>query len=212
MLRPSGVLAALQNGEIDAVTGTGGLTVNNAPDLDKIEGAGLYDVLYEPGYQWEHIDINTAKEGSPLADQKVRQALYYAIDKQALVDKLYFGKQGTTDLPVPPGLSWAYTDTYNKYPYDPEKAAALLAEAGWDCSALPCVNADGKTLEFTLIHHRSRRSPGPGPGYPADVEEAEYRRQPAVPVRPWSIRHQGSWRPAQQRHLRHRHLHLDHRR
>ncbi len=55
----AGVLAALQNGEIDAVTGTGGLTVNNAPDLDKIEAAGLYDVLYEPGYQWEHIDINT---------------------------------------------------------------------------------------------------------------------------------------------------------
>ncbi len=51
---------------------------------------------------------------------------------------------------MPPGLSWAYTDTYNKYPYDPEKATALLAEAGWDCSALPCVNADGKTLEFTL--------------------------------------------------------------
>jgi peptide/nickel transport system substrate-binding protein len=146
----AGVLAALQNGEIDAVTGTGGLTVNNAPDLDKIEEAGLYDVLYEPGYQWEHIDLNTAKEGSPLQDVNVRKALYHAIDKQALVDKLYYGKQGTTDLPVPPGLSWAYTDNYVKYEYDPEKAKAILAEAGWDCSALPCVNADGEQLAFTL--------------------------------------------------------------
>jgi peptide/nickel transport system substrate-binding protein len=146
----AGVLAALQNGEIDAVTGTGGLTVNNAPDLDKIEEAGLYDVLYQPGYQWEHIDINTKKEGSPLQDVKVRKALYHAIDKQALVDKLYYGKQSTTDLPVPEGLSWAYTDTYTKYEYDPEKAKALLAEAGWDCAALPCVNADGEQLSFTL--------------------------------------------------------------
>jgi peptide/nickel transport system substrate-binding protein len=146
------VLAALQNGEIDAVTGTGGLTVNNAPDLDKIEEAGIYDMQYEPGYQWEHIDLNTQK--FPLDDMKVRQALYHAIDKQALVDKLYYGKQSTTDLPVPPGLSWAYTDTYNKYPYDPEKAKALLAEAGWDCSAMPCtkeVNGETKKLEFTLF-------------------------------------------------------------
>lgn len=143
------VIAALQNGEIDAVTGTGGLTVNNAPDLDKVEAAGVYKVIYEPGYQWEHIDLNTAKEGSPLTDIKVRKALYHAIDKQALVDKLYFGKQSTTDLPVPPGLSWAYTDNYVKYDYNKDKAKALLAEAGWDCSALPC-KKDGKNLEFTL--------------------------------------------------------------
>ena len=146
------VIAALQNGEVDAVTGTGGLTVNNAPDLDKIEAAGLYKVLYQPGYQWEHIDLNTKK--FPMDDLKVRQALYYAIDKQALVEKLYYGKQSTTDLPVPPGLSWAYTDTYVKYPFDQEKAKALLAEAGWDCSALPCTKEiDGKPtkLEFTLM-------------------------------------------------------------
>jgi peptide/nickel transport system substrate-binding protein len=145
------VIAALQNGEIDAVTGTGGLTVANAPDLDKIEAAGLYKVLYEPGYQWEHIDINTTK--FPFDDLKVRQAMYHAIDKQALVDKLYFGKQGTTDLPIP-NFSWAYTENYTKYPYDPEKAKALLAEAGWDCSALPCVKeVDGQQqkLEFVLM-------------------------------------------------------------
>lgn len=146
------VIAALQNGELDAVTGTGGLSVNNAPDLDKIEAAGQYKVLYQPGYQWEHIDLNTAK--FPFDDVKVRQAMYYSIDKQSLVDKLYFGKQKTADLPVPEGLSWAYTDTYNKYPYDPEKAKALLAEAGWDCSATPCTKEiDGakKSLEFTLM-------------------------------------------------------------
>jgi peptide/nickel transport system substrate-binding protein len=146
------VIAALQNGEIDAVTGTGGLTVANAPDLDKIEAAGQYKMIYEPGFQWEHIDLNTTK--FPFDDLKVRQAMYYSIDRQSLVDKLYFGKQQTTNLPVPPGLSWAYTDNITKYPYDPEKAKALLAEAGWDCTATPCTKEiDGvkKNLEFTLM-------------------------------------------------------------
>ncbi len=145
------VLAALQNGEVDAVTGTGGLSVNNAPDLDKIEAAGIYDALYEPGYQWEHIDLNTQK--FPLDDVKVRQALYHAIDKQALVDKLYYGKQSSTDLPIP-DFSWAFTENINKYPYDPEKAKALLAEAGWDCTALPCtkeIDGETKQLAFTLF-------------------------------------------------------------
>jgi peptide/nickel transport system substrate-binding protein len=145
------VIAALQNGEIDGVTGTGGLSVANAPDLDKVEAEGLYKVFYEPGYQWEHIDLNITK--FPFDDPKVREAMYHAIDKQALVDKLYFGKQKTTDLPVP-SFSWAFTENYTKFPYDPEKAKALLAEAGWDCSALPCVkdvNGQQQKLEFVLM-------------------------------------------------------------
>jgi peptide/nickel transport system substrate-binding protein len=147
----AGVLSALQNGEIDAVArgGVGGLTVYNSPDLDAIEAAGLYTVSYPRGYAWEHIDLNMTK--FPLDDVRVRQALFYAIDRETLVQTLYYGKQGTTDLPVPPGLSWGYTDNYTKYPYDPERARALLAEAGWDCSVYPCVNADGRNLEFTLM-------------------------------------------------------------
>jgi peptide/nickel transport system substrate-binding protein len=144
------IIAALQNGEVDAVTSAaGGLTVANAPDLDQIEAAGLYEFGYAPGYSWEHIDLNVNK--FPLDDVRVRKALYHAVDKQALVDSLYFGKQGTTDLPVPPGLSWAYTDSYVKYPFDLERAQELLAEAGWDCSQYPCVNADGEVLEITLM-------------------------------------------------------------
>lgn len=144
------IIAALQNGEVDAVISQGGgLTVANAPDLDQVEAAGVYEIHYAPGYSWEHIDINVTE--FPLDDVRVRKALYHAIDKQALVDSLYFGKQSSTDLPIPPGLSWAYTDNYVKHPYDLEVAKELLAEAGWDCSQYPCVNADGQLLEITLM-------------------------------------------------------------
>jgi peptide/nickel transport system substrate-binding protein len=146
------VKAALQKGEVDAVTGTGGLTVNDAPDLDKIGAAGVYKMIYEPGYQWEHIDLNTTK--FPFDDVKVRQALYYATDRQTLLDKLYYGKQSLTNLPVPP-FNWSYTDDITKYPFDVAKAKALLKEAGWDCAASPCTKKDaaGKTLtlQFTLM-------------------------------------------------------------
>src|SRR4030042_2021436 len=129
--------------------GVGGLTVYNSPDLDAIEAAGLYEVYYPRGYAWEHIDLNMTK--FPLDDVRVRQALFHAIDREALVEQLYFGKQSTTDLPVPPGLSWAYTENYTKYPYDPERAKELLAEAGWDCSVYPGTNADGHSLESTFM-------------------------------------------------------------
>jgi peptide/nickel transport system substrate-binding protein len=146
----SAIINALKNHEVDAAASSvGGLTVANAPDLDPIDAEGVYKVNYAPGYAWEHIDLNMDK--FPLDDVRVRQALYYAIDKQALVDTLYFGKQSPTDLPIPKGLSWAYTDNYNHYPYDPDKARELLTEAGWDCSAYPCTNADGQKLEFTLM-------------------------------------------------------------
>ncbi len=153
------VIAALQKGEVDTAAGNvGGLSPANGPDLDKIEATGKYKVIWSPGYAWEHIDINTTK--FPLDDVKVRQALYYATDKKGVADTLYFGKIGTVDLPaaVGPGRSWAYTDNYTKYPYDVAKAKALLAEAGWDCKALPCtktVKEGGKDvvkkLEITLM-------------------------------------------------------------
>jgi peptide/nickel transport system substrate-binding protein len=146
----SAVLNALKNGEVDAVMmATGGLTAANGPDLDAIEAQGAYKILYQPGYSTEHIDLNMSK--FPLDDVRVRQALYYAVDRQALNETLYFGKQTVADLPIPKGMSWAYTDNFTSYPYDIEKAKALLADAGWDCSNYPCTNAQGQNLEFTLM-------------------------------------------------------------
>jgi peptide/nickel transport system substrate-binding protein len=148
------VIASLQKGEIDATTSVAGLTPSDSPDLDKIAAAGIYKVWYFNEYSWEHIDINTQK--FPLDDVKVRQALYYAIDKKGLIDTLYFGKYTPAELPgaILKTNSWAYTDDFTKYTYDPAKAKALLAEAGWDCKAIPCTKKVGnetKNLEITLM-------------------------------------------------------------
>lgn len=72
--------------------------------------------------------LNT-KEG-PMADKRVRQAVNYAIDKQALVENVL---QGTADVaagPTPPAFAWAYNEELEPYPHDPERAKALIEEAG----------------------------------------------------------------------------------
>ena len=72
---------------------------------------------------------SSANPDSPLADIRVRQAVEYAIDKQALVDGLTYGYGVATnqEFCLPPYKD----DTTVGYPYDVAKAKELLAEAGF---------------------------------------------------------------------------------
>jgi peptide/nickel transport system substrate-binding protein len=73
---------------------------------------------------------NTAYPGSKWKDKRLREALEYALDKDALARVLGFGLfQPLNSLP-PPG-EWGYDPTYNPRPYNPEKARQLLAAAGY---------------------------------------------------------------------------------
>lgn len=72
--------------------------------------------------------ILNAKSG-PFADKKVRQAANYAVNKQGLVDNVLQGSATVAAGPIPPAFNWVENKT-EPYPYDPEMAKALLAEAG----------------------------------------------------------------------------------
>jgi peptide/nickel transport system substrate-binding protein len=65
-----------------------------------------------------------------FADKRVRQAFAHAINKEELIDGvlLGFGREATG--PYKPG-TWVYNPNVRRYPYDPARAKALLAEAGW---------------------------------------------------------------------------------
>lgn len=72
-----------------------------------------------------------ADRANQLSDPRVRQAIAYAIDMETIVDTIYEGKAIVADSMIPNGAYKA--DGLNAYSYDPEKARALLAEAGgWD--------------------------------------------------------------------------------
>lgn len=85
-----------------------------------------------------------------LSDLRVRKALSYAIDKQGLIDGVLLGLGERCTGPFLKGTPY-YSEDANDYSYDPEKARALLAEAGWeDESGEGILMKDGYPLNLTI--------------------------------------------------------------
>ena len=112
---------ALQNGEIDIMEDL------NADDLTVLESNANLQKIERPSFNVGYVGFNTKKK--PFDDKKVRQALNHAVNKQAIVDAFFGGSAQVAKNPLPPTL-WGYNDEIQDYAYDPEKAKALLAEAG----------------------------------------------------------------------------------
>lgn len=87
----------------------------------------------------------------PFQDKAVRQALLYAIDRQNLINDLLQGQGQVASSPIEPG-SWAFDSAVSQYPFDAEKARALLENAGWkDVNGDGVREKDRTALSFTLI-------------------------------------------------------------
>src|SRR3990170_1289993 len=94
------------------------------------------------------VAFNNDRE--PFQDMKVRRALNYAIDKESMIQKALMGKGRPAAGPIWP-RSWASNPSVKPYPYDPQKALALLKEAGWrDTDGDHILDKDGKRFSFTL--------------------------------------------------------------
>lgn len=84
-------------------------------------------------------------------DKRIRQAISHAIDKREIIDGVIFGLGQEATGPYKPG-TWAYNTNVKKYPYDPEKAKALLAEAGWkDTNKDGILDKNGVPFQFTIM-------------------------------------------------------------
>lgn len=84
------------------------------------------EVLLAPSLRIIFISLNNTDE--LLSDARVRQALNYAIDRQAIIDNVMFGAAEAMDAPIPPA-EFGYC-AQSPYDYDPVKARELLDEAG----------------------------------------------------------------------------------
>jgi peptide/nickel transport system substrate-binding protein len=118
-------MAALEAGEIDAAERIGPEQIGR---------------LEEKGFVVQPILIGRAEEifmgqdktrPEPLRDKRVRQAMYYAIDVDAIVDGLSLGYARKMEGQVVGPDAVGYDPNIKAYPYDPDKAKALLAEAGY---------------------------------------------------------------------------------
>jgi peptide/nickel transport system substrate-binding protein len=138
--------ANLLSGDVDMVVGEGiGLTIDQAIDLKK-QHPDQFSYDFKPSLTYEHIDLK--KENPLLSDLRIRQALVYAADRKTLVDKLFAGLQPVATTWVNP-LNPYYSKDVQTYPYDPARAKALLADAGWKPGPDGiCRNANGDRLSL----------------------------------------------------------------
>jgi peptide/nickel transport system substrate-binding protein len=89
-------------------------------------------------------------EDQRFADRRVRQALTYAINKKEIVDGVLLGLGQEATGPYKPG-TWFSNPNVPRFDYNPEKAKALLAEAGWHPNSQGILEKDGKPFEFTIL-------------------------------------------------------------
>jgi peptide/nickel transport system substrate-binding protein len=131
-----------KTGDIDVIA----LQWITADHYAEAEGLADRTVIKAPNPTVESIGLNL---GKPLfQDKAVRQALYAALDKQTLIDALYYGLPLPTESYVPQ-QSFYYNPDLPTHAFSVEKANAILDEAGWAKGADGIREKDGVRLSFT---------------------------------------------------------------
>ena len=141
--------ANLLSGDVDMTPGDApALTIDQVLALQK-QKPDQFDYMFKPSLNYEHIDYKI--ENPILADLRVRQAMAYAVDRETMVRRLFEGKQPVAATWVNP-LDPNFTKDTKTYPYDPAKARALLAEAGWTPGADGiCRDSKGERLSVEFV-------------------------------------------------------------
>jgi peptide/nickel transport system substrate-binding protein len=125
----------LEDGSIDIGTVPRD-TYSALQQLDNITLMQSAELSYEYiGFKFGHWDESARQnvmDNPKFADKRLRQAMYYALDREGIIDRFSYGLGELIETPIP-STSWAkIPDTeINTYPYDPQKAETLLQEAGY---------------------------------------------------------------------------------
>jgi peptide/nickel transport system substrate-binding protein len=127
-------LAGLMAGEFDLIT-------NLLPEFTKKVPQGIHILGLE------HPIMILNADGGPTKDVRVRQALNYAVDKKALAEGLFEGFAQVAQGQLLSPSFFGFNKQVGPYPYDPEKAKALLKEAGAAGAAIEVIGTAGRWLK-----------------------------------------------------------------
>ncbi|WP_166348356.1 ABC transporter substrate-binding protein [Phytoactinopolyspora limicola] len=131
---PTAANNAMLTGDIDVIG-----TVQAPEALDQFENEDRFQVI--EGTTNGEVTLAFNNESGPMSDVRVRQAVKHAIDREALLETAWAGRGYLIGSHVPPTDPW-YEDLTGMYPYDPDRAQDLLADAG----------AEGVTLRFRIAN------------------------------------------------------------
>jgi peptide/nickel transport system substrate-binding protein len=138
-------LAALLSGELDI------LTVIEPSIMQALATRPQFSVLRGPDDLVDRIGFNARKR--PFDDVRVRRALIHGVNRNQMIATIFGGVGVAFDPPFAPGIVGFDSQTMGRlsYPYDPAKARALLAEAGFP---------NGFRTSFTIINRPDHRQIG----------------------------------------------------
>src|SRR5262245_21359669 len=106
----------------------------NPDQIDNVNKMPNLQAVRQESMRIGYLSIDAAGRsgaGNPLTNQKVRQAIFHALDRQAMADKLITGGSRVPHAPCYPQQFGCDGDAAVKFSYDPAKAKQLLAEAGF---------------------------------------------------------------------------------
>jgi peptide/nickel transport system substrate-binding protein len=148
------LLAQLKSGDVDLMES---IPPQDVPKMERdfLQGKADVRIVRYPSRAYGYIGWNLQ---NPLFEsKKVRQALTMAIDRENLIEAVYFGLAQPCHSPISPIL-WAYNPDMPLFPFDPQRAKQLLAQEGWvDHDGDGWIDRGGRKFEFTLKTNQGNR-------------------------------------------------------
>ncbi len=135
-------LAQLLSGDLDLIA------VGNPETVERIKSNSNLTVDVATANIYYFVALN--QDDPRFQDVRVRQALLYAIDRPAMIKSVLKGYGQVATGPIAPIQKGFYTSSVQQYPYDPAKAKALLAAAGYKPGAGGVLQKDGKPLIISM--------------------------------------------------------------
>ncbi|MED1468950.1 nickel ABC transporter substrate-binding protein [Bacillus salipaludis] len=140
---------AFEKGEIDLIYGEGMISLDS---FKQLESTGKYKTSISEPVATRQLVMNSARE--KLSDQRVRLALQYGFNKEAMVKGITSGLEEPANHILPENLPYTSDIDVKSIKYDVEKAKSLLDEAGWKLPKGKTVREkDGKPLELDLMYN-----------------------------------------------------------
>lgn len=138
---------ALQSGEVDLIYEVPKESAGQLADSGDVQlvtsNVGAYEAFY--------VNIHGNAPYDLCQDKAVREAVAYAIDKDAIVSGVWQGNAEPSKTMIPPAILGAAGDTIVGTSYDPDRAKQVLDAAGWAVGDGGIRQKDGRALKLTMI-------------------------------------------------------------